>query len=70
MQNNLSLPYRQFVENGGTLLGLRINDRYLIIKELGAGRYGTVFKAFDKQKDRIVAVKLLDIHALESSSIE
>lgn len=41
-------------------------DRYVILDTLGSGGMGVVFKALHKSMDRIVALKLLPPHAVDS----
>lgn len=46
-------------ESGSNLVGTTIGDRYHLIRQLGDGGMGTVFKAADQVLRRFVAVKLL-----------
>jgi putative ABC transport system substrate-binding protein len=41
------------------LVGQRIHDRYRIVRELGAGAFGTVFLAEDEQTSQRVAIRVL-----------
>jgi serine/threonine protein kinase len=36
-----------------------LNGRYVLLERIGSGGYGTVFRARDKTKNRIVAIKIL-----------
>ncbi|KAH0793015.1 serine/threonine-protein kinase 3 [Histomonas meleagridis] len=38
-------------------------DDYDLLNAVGKGAYGTVYKAFDKQKNRTVAVKIIDLES-------
>lgn len=43
----------------GTMIGLHLNDRYVIETEIGHGGMGTVYRGHDDTLDRDVAIKLL-----------
>ncbi len=45
-----------------SLIGQTINDRYRLDALLGDGGMGTVFRAFDRNLDRQVAIKLMHSH--------
>ena len=45
---------------------LRVFGEYTLIKELGGGGMGRVFKAFHRKMDRIVAIKLLPPSLIQS----
>ncbi len=40
---------------------LKNNERYMSIKMIGKGRYGEVYKAYDKEKDMLVAIKVMNV---------
>ena len=46
---------RVLYEVGGT--PFVIDDKYEIIKQIGSGAYGVVASAYDKEKNRKVAIK-------------
>ncbi len=47
--------------------GAVLNGRYTILDEVGQGGYGTVFKARDmKQKNKVVAIKQIDLSTLST----
>ncbi|TWU58192.1 bifunctional serine/threonine-protein kinase/formylglycine-generating enzyme family protein [Rubripirellula reticaptiva] len=48
--------------------GLQFSDRYQVSKLLGAGGYGRVFKAFDQQLQRHVAIKVPHRHRITSTA--
>lgn len=45
-------------------VGNTIDDRYQIVRPIASGGFATVFQAYHKQFDRMVAVKVLDQYAL------
>ena len=45
-----------------------IAGRYVIEKKLGAGAFGTVFKAKDKELGRMVAIKTIRLEGLAAST--
>lgn len=45
---------------GMSLIGATINNRYFIESKIARGGMGTVYKAIDKQENRIVAIKILN----------
>jgi serine/threonine protein kinase len=62
MEDNQTWPitYPDFEQPTNTFIGLRIDDRYLIEKELGHGGVGAVYLARDcKLHDKAVVVKVL-----------
>lgn len=49
------------------LCGTTIDGKYEIVGTVGTGGFGTVYKAWQKQFDRMVAIKLLSTRMLEES---
>jgi serine/threonine protein kinase len=47
----------------------RIDNRYRIVKNLGCGSMGEVYKAHDLKNDRIVAIKILSKRATSSGTV-
>ncbi len=45
-----------------------IDGRYLVEKKLGAGAFGTVYKAKDKELSRLVAIKTIRLEGLAAST--
>ena len=45
-----------------SLIGQTINNRYRLDSLLGDGGMGTVFRAFDRNLERQVAIKLMHEH--------
>ena len=42
------------------MIGAVLNDRYKIEKKIGQGGFGTVYRGFDANLKRAVAIKILD----------
>ena len=51
---------RVLYEVGGT--PFVIDEKYEIIKQIGSGAYGVVASAFDKEKNRKVAIKKVVVY--------
>jgi len=47
--------------------GIFVDDRYEVVKTLGGGGFGTVYKAWQKQFERFVAVKILHSNLLQEA---
>lgn len=45
--------------DGDPLLGMTVSQRYVVLGKIGRGATGTVYRAFDTQQKRIVALKIL-----------
>jgi serine/threonine-protein kinase len=54
------MPEEEFYPNDDSQLELTHVDRYEIIRPIGAGGMGKVYKAIDRERDLTVAVKVLD----------
>lgn len=54
------LEEKPFDPNDDNMLELTHVDRYEIVKPIGAGGMGKVYKAIDRERDVIVAIKVLD----------
>ena len=54
------LEESQFDPNDDNMLELTHVDRYEIVKPIGAGGMGKVYKAIDRERDVTVAIKVLD----------
>ncbi|MFU8806397.1 MAG: protein kinase domain-containing protein, partial [Bradymonadaceae bacterium] len=51
---------------GGTL----IKERYEVRDQLGSGGFATVYRAFDVEIERVVAVKVLDLALLKNQQVD
>jgi len=54
------MPEEEFYPNDDSQLELTHVDRYEIIRPIGAGGMGKVYKAIDRERDLTIAVKVLD----------
>jgi len=54
------IPEEEFYPNDDSQLELTHVDRYEIIRPIGAGGMGKVYKAIDRERDLTIAVKVLD----------
>ena len=43
----------------------RVRNRYQILEKIGQGAFGQVYKAYDRDEDRFVALKIIDGHPRE-----
>ncbi|MEI9476453.1 MAG: protein kinase [Deltaproteobacteria bacterium] len=53
----------------GLLVGVRIKDRYELLKVVGAGGFSSVYLARDEQNNKVVAVKVLHEHLASEERI-
>ena len=61
---------RQHTSPGNLPLHTLFRDRYLIVSQVGAGGFGSVYKARDTQYgDRPVAIKEVDLRGLPPQSV-
>jgi serine/threonine protein kinase len=65
-----AVPVKSSTTAGPLVQGAVLNGRYTILDEVGQGGFGTVFKARDmRQKNKIVAIKTIDLSALSTRRI-
>lgn len=58
------------VGSGPLQAGAVLADRYCILREIGQGGYGSVYRAKDLQKGgRLVAIKQIDLHRLKPQEV-
>ena len=53
----------------GLLVGVKIKDRYELLKIVGAGGFSSVYLARDEQSNKVVAVKVLHEHLVSQERI-
>jgi serine/threonine protein kinase len=61
---NLNLSYQDYLNSGRSIANTRI-DKYIVYDELGRGAFGAVYKGMDDETKNLVAIKVLDLHAIE-----
>lgn len=58
-------PAQRPLASGRRRSGSALTERYLLERTIGAGTYGKVYKAYDNQQSRIVAVKEIKLDSEE-----
>ena len=57
------------MKSGKTIANTQI-DKYTVFDELGRGAFGAVYKGMDDDNKNLVALKVLDLHAIEKEPNE
>lgn len=62
--HKLNLTYNEYRQMGKTIENCNI-DKYIVYKEIGRGAFGAVYKGMNQETKKMVAVKVLDLEAVE-----
>lgn len=65
MHHKLDLTYEEYSKKNFSLLNTLI-DKYLVYKSIGSGSYGDVYIALNNEERTIVAVKSINLKAINS----
>lgn len=67
--HTLNLSYKDYLNGGKSIANTRI-DKYVVYDELGKGAFGAVYKGMNDQTKKTVAIKVLDLFAIEKEPNE